>query len=123
LQHAWHNISRINQNILIMINPQLNEPQNNITGPDSYYSEDKSDPGALHVGDSSLQTPEEFEKDKKGDHTKEDNTVASSGTDDLQTNSDGAAGTDRAGTTERKPYGDVELNKGLESQAKDGESI
>lgn len=105
-----------------MTDPKLNEPQNNITGPDAYYNEEKADPNAVYVGNSTLQNPGEFDKDKKGDHSKEDNTVTSSGVDDLQSNSDGAAGTDRAGTTERKAYGDVELNKGLESQAKDGES-
>jgi hypothetical protein len=81
------------------------------------------DENSVYLGDSSLQSPEEYEKDKHGDHSKEDNTITSSGVDDLQTNSDGAAGTDRAGTAERKPYGDTELNKGLESQAKDGESL
>lgn len=42
--------------------------------------------------------------------------------DDLQSNSDGAAGTDRAGTAERKTYGDTALNKGLEAQAKNQQS-
>lgn len=106
-----------------MINPQLNEPQNNITGPGAYNTDDKTDPNGVYLSDSSLQSPEEFEKDKHRDHSKEDNTIVAPGVDDLQDNSDGAAGTDRAGTTERKPYGDTELNKGLESQAKDGESI
>ena len=82
-----------------------------------------TDENGVFLGDSSLQTPEEFEKDKMGNHSGEDNKVTASGVDDLQSNSDGAAGTDRAGTAERKPYGDTELNKGLESQAKDGEGI
>lgn len=81
------------------------------------------DENGLYVGDSSLQTPEEYEKDKHGDHSNEDNSVTASGVDDLQSNSDRAAGTDRAGTAERKPYGDTELNKGLEAQAKDEESL
>lgn len=76
---------------------------------------------AVYFGDSSMQTKTEFEQDKKGDK-KENDTVTSSGVDDLQFNSDGAAGTDRAGTAERKTYGDIELNKGLEAQAKDEES-
>ena len=81
------------------------------------------DENGVFLGDSSLQTPREFEKDKKENHSHEDNTVRASDVDDLQSNSDGAAGTDRAGTAERKPYGDTELNKGLEAQAKDEESI
>lgn len=80
-----------------------------------------TDENGVFLAGSSLQTPEEFELDKNKDHTKEDNTVTSSRVDDLQSNSDRAAGTDRAGTAERKPFGDTELNKGLESQAKDGE--
>lgn len=80
-----------------------------------------TDENGVFMGDSRLQTPEEFEKDKKQDHSKEDNQVTASGVDDLQSNSDGAAGTDRAGTAERKPYGDTELNKGLEAQARDEE--
>ncbi|GEO09737.1 hypothetical protein [Segetibacter aerophilus] len=80
-----------------------------------------TDENGVFMGDSSLQTPEEFEKDKKQDHSKEDNRVTASGVDDLQSNSDGAAGTDKAGTAERKPYGDTELNKGLEAQARDEE--
>lgn len=75
----------------------------------------ESDP--IYLNDSSLQTKNEIEQDKK----KED-SVVSTGVDDLQSNSDGAAGTDRAGTAERKKYGDIELNKGLEAQAKDEES-
>jgi len=81
------------------------------------------DENGVFLGDSSLQTPREFEKDKKENHSHEGNTVRASDVDDLQSNSDGAAGTDRAGTAERKPYGDTELNKGLEAQAKDEESI
>lgn len=82
-----------------------------------------TDENGVHLADSSLQTPEEYELDKNKDHSKEDNRVTASGIDDLQSNSDGAAGTDRAGTAERKSYGDPELNKGLESQAKDEEGI
>ena len=77
------------------------------------------DTSALYLGNSSLQSEAEFQQDKKGDHSQEDNKITSSGVDDLQSNSDGAAGTDRAGTAERKTYGDIELNKGLEAQAKD----
>ena len=81
------------------------------------------DENGLHAGNSTLQTPEEFVADKHKDHSKEDNSITASGVDDLQENSDGTAGTDRAGTAERKEFGDTELNKGLESQAKDGESV
>lgn len=62
------------------------------------------------------------EQDKKQPVQKEKDSVIGSGVDDLLSNSDGAAGTDRAGTAERKKYGDPELNKGLEAQAKDEES-
>lgn len=81
----------------------------------------KTDENGVYLGESTLQTADEFEKDKSKDHSKDDDAVTASGVDDLQSNSDGAAGTDRAGTFERKPYGDTELNKGLEAQAKDVE--
>src|SRR5919112_331042 len=74
------------------------------------------DENALHLGDSTLQNRQEFEQDKHTDHSREDYQMTAAGVDDLQSNSDGAAGTDRAGTAERKTYGDTELNKGLESQ-------
>ncbi len=83
----------------------------------------KTDENGVFLGDSSLQTPQEFEKDKNRNYSGEDNSVSASEVGDLQSNSDGAAGTDRAGTAERKPFGDTELNKGLESQAKDEENI
>ncbi|WP_018617362.1 hypothetical protein [Segetibacter koreensis] len=100
------------------------EQQNNLNqqGQEEKDKNENLDTSALYLGDSRLQTKSEFEQNKKSDHTKEDNKVTSSGIDDLQSNSDGAAGTDRAGTAERKAYGDIELNKGLEAQAKDEES-
>jgi len=100
----------------------INQEQNNMQTENNPNNDESIDTSGVYLGDSKLQTKEEFELDKKGDHTKEDNTVTSSGDDDLQSNSDGAAGTDRAGTAERKVYGDIELNKGLEAQAQDEES-
>lgn len=82
-----------------------------------------TDENGVFLGASTLQTPEEFAKDKNQDHSREDNSVSGSGVDDLQSNSDGAAGSDRAGTAERKPFGDTELNKGLEAQARDEEGV
>lgn len=82
-----------------------------------------TDENGIYSGNSTLQTPEEFEADKHGDHSQEDNSIIASGVDDLQSNSDGAAATDRAGTAERKPFGDTELNKGLEAQAQDVEGV
>lgn len=83
----------------------------------------EEDTSALYFGDTKLQSQSEFTKNKKSDHTKEDNSMTAGGVDDTESNSDGAAGTDRAGTFERKKYGDTELNKGLEAQAKDEESL
>ncbi len=80
------------------------------------------DENAVYQGNSSWQSPEEFDKDKKTDHSGEDNEMMVNKVDDLKSNSDGAAGTDRSGTAERKPFGDTELNKGLEAQAQDKES-
>src|SRR3954463_13134462 len=77
------------------------------------------DENAVYLGDSSLQGPGEYDQDKNKNRANEDDRVTASGVDDLQSNSDGAAGTDRAGTAERKNYGDIELNKGLEAQAQD----
>jgi len=95
------------------LTPAFEEPVNTNEGQDT---------DALYLNNSSLETEAEFKQDKKSDHLKEDDRITSSGIDDLQSNSDGAAGTDRAGTAERKIYGDPELNKGLEAQAKDAES-
>ena len=94
------------------------EAENNTNLPGN---DENNDTSALYLADSKLQTSEEFEKDKHGDHSKEDDKITVSGEDDAESNSDKAAGTDRAGTTERKTYGDTELNKGLESQAMDEE--
>ena len=80
-----------------------------------------TDENAVYQGDSTWQSPGEYARDKKTDHSGEDNELVVNKVDDLQSNSDGAAGTDRAGTAERKPYGDTELNKGLEAQAQDRE--
>lgn len=80
------------------------------------------DENGLFAGDSTHLTTEDYEKDKHGDYSEDDNTVISSGVDDLQFNSGGAAGTDSVGTAERNLYGDTQLNKGLEAQAKDEES-
>jgi hypothetical protein len=54
------------------------------------------------TGDSTLQTPEEDRHDKSTDPGKEDRLDVSQ--DDLhETNADRMAGSDRAGTAERKP--------------------
>jgi hypothetical protein len=103
----------------------MNNQQNNMMPHENHdraASTENTDTSALYSGESTLQTSEEFEQDKHGDHTEEDNRITAGGVDDIETNSGGAAGTDRAGTTERKAYGDIELNKGLESQATDEES-
>ncbi|CAA9484684.1 MAG: hypothetical protein AVDCRST_MAG96-1194 [uncultured Segetibacter sp.] len=87
-------------------------------GPGSSVTNENTNTNAVYLGDSSLQRGAAFEQDKKTDHSKEeDDAVSSSGVDDLQSNSYGAAA-----TAERKTYGDTELNKGLEAQAKDEES-
>jgi len=99
---------------------QINNPDQEARREDE-ISENKT-PDGLYLGDATLQSDREFLQDKKGNHRKEDNTVTASGVDDLQSNSDAAAGTDRAGTAERKDYGDPQLNKGLEEQARDAES-
>lgn len=62
------------------------------------------------TGDSTLQTPEEAEHDRSVDPTK-DNTIAVSKDDLHETNADRAAGTDRAGTAERKPINDTGNNE------------
>ena len=91
-------------------NNQDNKPSNNLPG----RGESKGDASALHMHDSTFQSGEEYQADKNNDHT--DDKITASGVDDLQSNSGGAAGTDRAGTAERKPYGDTKLNPGLEEQ-------
>ena len=107
----------------------LQKSNSNVSGQDHLINEAPNntsknkniDINSVYSGDSSMQSEAEFEKDKNSDQPSEDTTTAS-GVDDLKFNSDGAAGTDRAGTAERKTYGDPELNKGLEAQAKDEES-
>jgi hypothetical protein len=88
------------------------------------YSNTKGSTGtsAIYFGDSKTETNNEPEPSKKRDHTKEDKALTSPPTDDLQSNIDGAASTDNRATTARKTFGDIELNKGLESQAMDEES-
>lgn len=99
------------------------QQQNNYRENLAKKAEHDNDPNAIYTGEGSTQeTKEEFEQDKKSDHTRDDNKITASGVDDPVSNSDGAADTDRAGTFERKIYGDPELNKGLEAQAKDEES-
>jgi len=83
---------------------------------------ENTDSSAVYLDNSGLQTQAELQQDKKGDHSKEDKSITSSGVDDLQSNSNGAAGIDRAGAVEKKTYGDIDLNKGLEAQARDEES-
>jgi hypothetical protein len=76
--------------------------------------EPAADPNNIYLDtESTLQTPAEFEQDKHGNHP--DNITISS-TDDHESNSGGAAGTDRAGTAERKDYGEPKLNQGIEEQ-------
>ncbi|WP_207492061.1 hypothetical protein [Aridibaculum aurantiacum] len=70
--------------------------------------------GVYLTADSKLQSPEEYELDKNRDNT--DDRITASSTDDHETNSGGVAGTDRAGTAERKDYGETKLNQGIEEQ-------
>lgn len=90
--------------------------------PAGSAKDNSADTSAIYFGDSRMQTKEEFEQNKKRDHSKEDNTVTSSHVEDTQSDVENAEGTERAGTAERKNFGDIELNKGLESQAKDEEA-
>lgn len=100
-----------------------NQQQNNYRENLAKKAEHDNDPNAIYTDEgSTLETKEEFEQDEKSNHTKDNNKITAAGVDNLLSNSDGAAGTDRAGTFERKIYGDPELNKGLEAQAKDEES-
>ena len=71
---------------------------------DRANTNENTDTSEVYLGDSSLQSGAEFQQDKNTGHSKESNVITSSGVDDLQSNSDGAAGTDRAGTAERKNY-------------------
>ncbi len=101
---------------------QMKPEQDNLASKATAVNiKDDTDTSALYLGTSSLQTQAEFLGNKKSDHSKEDSNVTSSGVDDQQSDSVGIARTDRAGTRERKQYGDIELNKGLEAQAKDEE--
>ncbi len=95
------------------------QQQNNPKRPGQREGIDENlNTSGVYLSDSTLQSGSEFQQDKNSDHTKEDNIVITSGVDDLQSNSDDSAGADRG----RETYGDVELNKGLEAQAKDDES-
>ena len=84
-------------------------------GESNTASNPDGDTSALWSGSNRLQNEQEFNLDKKTDHSNDD-SITASGVDDLQENSDGAAGTDRAGTAERKDYGGTKLNQGLEEQ-------
>lgn len=119
----WHNISefciktimsdqtRNDNSISINANSSANAGNNDI------------DENGVSLGKSNLQTPKEVAKGKKQDNAPEGDSNINSGVDNLQSNDDSAAGTARAGTAERKPFGDGELNKGLEAQARDEEAV
>lgn len=102
----------------------MNDEDNNLrpTRPDHATNETEvnsntyegTELNAVYLGSRSPQSG--------ADHPREDSGITSAGVDDLQSNSDGAASSGGAGTAERKTYGDIELNKGLEAQAKDEES-
>jgi hypothetical protein len=95
---------------------QSDLPNANLNGHNrDAENQNENNDSAIHLGNSTLQTPEEFENDKNRVADDQEKITASA-VDDLQSNSDGAAGTDRAGTAERKPYGDTKLNQGLEEQ-------
>ena len=103
------------------LRPTRPEDLINETGTNSNTNEN-TDSSAIYLDSSSLQTQAELQQGKEGDHSKEGKSITSSGVDDLQSNSNGAAGIDRAGAVEKKTYGDIDLNKGLEAQARDEES-
>jgi hypothetical protein len=62
------------------------------------------------TGDSTLQTPEEAAKDKSKD-TREDTTMEVSADDLHETAADRLAGSDRAGTAERKDNSNSDNNE------------
>jgi len=67
-----------------------------------------SEPTPIYLtSDSTLQTPEEDRKDKSKD-PREDNKIEVSNDDLHITHADHLAGTDRAGTAERKDYDEEE---------------
>lgn len=68
--------------------------------------------GLYLTSDSKLQSPEEFASDKK--RGEQEDVMAVSSDEDHESTSGGVAGTDRAGTAERKDYGEPRLNPGLE---------
>ncbi|HKG70084.1 MAG TPA: hypothetical protein VKA92_14520 [Segetibacter sp.] len=104
------------------LSPSVQDETNKVQG--AANTNENTDSIAIYLDSSSLQTQAELQhqQGKKGDHSKEDKSITSSGVDDLQSNSNGAAGIDRAGAVEKKTYGDIDLNKGLEAQARDEES-
>lgn len=69
---------------------------------DSQKENDDASSRLYATDDTSLQTPEEDEHDKSLDPQKS-NTVRPSNDDLRETNADRVAGSDRAGTAERKP--------------------
>lgn len=75
--------------------------------------------GQLFV-ESSMQT-KEFDKGSKVSDSKQETGVTATSDVDHNSSTSCDPATNIAATSERKAYGDVELNKGLESQAKDGE--
>lgn len=106
------------------------QQQNNLnqSGQDKLINKAQSttnenvDLSGLYLSKNKLQTFAELQEDKNSDNSEEGNGITSSATDDQQLNSNGAADTDSASTAAQKTYGDIELNKGLEAQAKDEES-
>lgn len=83
-------------------------------------TKETADTSTIYFADSSMQTKAKFDQNKKADDTKDNKFVASAGKD-IKSDDASAAGTDEAKTAEQKTFGDTELSKGLEAQAKDEE--
>jgi hypothetical protein len=80
----------------------MKEKNNKDEQQDARSSENANDTPIYLTGDSTLQTPEEDEHDKSSG-TADDDTIDVSNDDLHDTNADRMAGSDRAGTSERKP--------------------
>jgi hypothetical protein len=80
----------------------MEEKKNQDAQRDTRSSENAEETPIYLTGDSTLQTPEEDRHDKSTDPAENDTMDVSN--DDLhETNADRMAGSDRAGTSERKP--------------------
>jgi hypothetical protein len=117
---------------MLTMNEQPQDNEQNSTGEENRYNEDnkqkndqqptvnksgvEEDTSAIYLTENStLQSPQEFKTDKEGDHSKEDEEITVSGSDDDVSTAPSLAG-DQAAALAGGEDEATNLNQGLEDQ-------